>query len=79
MLTPRDKVRITLLFAGIVLLVTSAAVSCAQPDEKKDYYVFRVGAWKDGPVAAAVPKQVVPWMLAGGAIAIIGAFASRER
>jgi len=79
MMTPREKIRVTLLFSGIVLIMCGVVVGCAEKDKDADVYTFRVGAWKDGGVAAAVPKEVVPWLIAGGIAAFAGAFISRDR
>lgn len=36
MMTPREKIRIVLLFTGIVLLVTGAAVACAKDNKEQN-------------------------------------------
>ena len=79
MMTVRETIRIVLLFAGIVLLVSGAAVGCARDDNEKNSNATRIMVLKGGPPADAVPKQLAPWLLAGGAIAMLGAFLVRDR
>lgn len=77
-MTLREKIRVALVFAGIVLLMSGAAVGCSEENKETDTYTFKVGAWKDGGVAAGVPREVVPWLLVGGVITIMGGFAFRD-
>ena len=79
MMTPREKIRVTLMFSGIVLFLCGVVVGCAEKNEVTDDYTFRVGAWKDGGVAAGVPKDVVPWLLVSGILVFAGSFISRDR
>jgi len=79
MLTPRDRIRIPLIFVGIVLTVASAAVAVSEMREGHSDYIYRFGAWKDLPIAVAAPKGVAPWMIGAGITALVIAYATRDR
>jgi hypothetical protein len=79
MMTPRETIRMALLFTGIVLLSSGAIVGCAKDDDGQDPNATRLRVGKGGPPASAVPNEVAPWLLAGGTISLFGAFLVRDR
>jgi hypothetical protein len=79
MITPRERLRIFLLLSGIVCTISGVIINCASPAKDLEQMSYRFGAWKDGGVAGAVPKEVAPWLIAGGIILFVASFFSRDK
>lgn len=77
MLTLRDKIRIPLLLAGILLVITGVGV--ALPQIKKSGLTYRYGAGKDMNLPAAIPLEAAPWLLIGGVALLAAFYFSREK
>ena len=77
MLTLRDKVRLPLIFAGIILI--SLSVGVAYPHIKKNGFAFRVGAGKDMNLPAVIPIEAAPWMLGAGVAILVVSYFTREK
>lgn len=63
-MTPRERLRVTLMFTGVVFAVCGIGVACAAPKKELGDMTYRFGAWKDGGIGDAVPKEVAPWLIA---------------
>ena len=78
MMTPRERLRVALMFTGIVCAMCGIAVACGSPKKELGDMRYRVGAWKDGGVGGAVPKEVAPWLIGGGIAMLAASFFSRD-
>lgn len=78
MMTPRERLRICFMFAGIVCALCGTVVSCAEPPKELKLSHHRVGAWRDSNFVGAVPKEVAPWLIMGGVLMLVSSFFSND-
>ena len=79
MMTLSEKLRITLMFTGIVLIVLGSTVACSEMKQNGSGYLYRVGAWKDINVAAGVPKEMAPWIFGIGVAMLLVSRFTRDK
>lgn len=74
-MTPREKLRVAFIFAGIVFISCGVAVACGTAKKTGDvaFDGYRGGAWKELRVANATPKVVGYGLLAAGIAAFVSA------
>jgi hypothetical protein len=77
MLTLRDKLRIPLIFMGILLIASGFGI--AYPGIKKSSPEFRFGAGKDMNLTAAIPQEAAPWVIGAGFAVLVTAYFTREK
>jgi hypothetical protein len=77
MMTLRDKIRIPLIFIGIILVFLSLGV--AYPHIGKSHFAYRFGAGKDMNLPAAIPMETAPWLLGAGSAILVSAYVTREK
>lgn len=77
MLTLRDKIRIPLILAGILLVTFGVGV--AYPHIKKNGFTFRFGAGRDMNLPAVIPVEAAPWMIVAGLALLAAFYLTREK
>jgi hypothetical protein len=77
MLTLRDKIRIPLILAGILLV--SFGVGIAYPHIKKNGFTFRYGAGRDTNLPAVIPIEAAPWTIVAGVGLLAAFYFTREK
>ncbi len=77
MLTLRDKIRIPLILAGLLLI--SFGVGVVYPHIKKNGLIFRFGAGRDMNLPAMIPIEAAPWMIVTGIALLVAFYFTREK
>ena len=79
MLTPREKLRVCLMFTGILLLFCGAAGACSSsgPRTNVEDTTYRKGAWHPR-ASLGVPSEVAFGLIVGGIVFLVGSFAMRD-
>jgi hypothetical protein len=74
----RDKIRIAAATIGVCLVGIGCTISFYGGSDEP-IRGYRVGAWKDMPVARGLPKYWGPSLLVAGAVMVGTVYATRNR